>query len=119
MCVECVGGATVGVTPNYRLTSQLTAANFDDVLPLGSARFMLRTLRTAAVSSLLHRTLAMTALPVDKLYPGTAVQRMLASRERVASLTVADLNQEWEQCRVRLLWAAGLRDLQNVAPGQG
>ncbi|KAL1529818.1 hypothetical protein AB1Y20_000750 [Prymnesium parvum] len=53
---------------------------------------------------------------VDEKYPGTAVERMLASRERVRSLG-EELNGEWESVRQKLLWAAGLRDLKNVRPG--
>ena len=56
---------------------------------------------------------------VDPVYPGTAVARMLASRERARSLAADELNGPWESVRKRLLWAAGLRDLTNVAPGQG
>lgn len=78
----------------------------------------MRLLGRTVLSSLLfhHRAFAMQ---VDKLYPGTAVQRMLASRDRVAQLTPTDLNGEWEAVRKRLLWAAGLRDLTNARPGQG
>jgi len=44
---------------------------------------------------------------------------MLASRERVKSLTVKDLNGDWSEVRKRLLWAAGLKDITNAAPGMG
>jgi len=56
---------------------------------------------------------------VDEKYPGTSVERMLASRDRVASLKPSDLSGEWEPVRQKLLWAAGLRDLRQSAPGQG
>lgn len=56
---------------------------------------------------------------VDPEYPGTAVTRMRAVRERVRSLTRAQLNDDWEEVRRRLLWAGGLRDLPNAMPGQG
>lgn len=52
-------------------------------------------------------------------YPGTAVQRLEAVTERVKTLTKAELSQEWPAVRRRLLWAGGLRDLENVPPGQG
>ena len=47
---------------------------------------------------------------VDKEYPGTAVERMLAVRNRVKELTTDDLNQEWEYVRKKLLWAGGLKN---------
>jgi len=56
----------------------------------------------------------------DKEYPGTAVQRLRAVHERVAILaTDGTLDGPWEEVRRRLLWAGGLRDLPNAAPGQG
>ena len=36
-----------------------------------------------------------------------------------ASLTEAQLSGDWEDVRGLLLWAAGLRDLRDVAPGEG
>lgn len=58
-------------------------------------------------------------LMVDETYPGTAVARLYAVRDRVKSLTEADLNGKWEDVRRKLLWAGGLRDLPNAVPGQG
>jgi len=58
-------------------------------------------------------------MEVDPEYPGTAVQRLQSVHERVASLTVEDLSDDWEEVRKRLLWAGGLRDLRNAAPGSG
>jgi hypothetical protein len=55
----------------------------------------------------------------DREYPGTAVRRMLSVRERVRSLSTAELHGEWSDIRRRLLWAGGLRDLPNVLPGRG
>jgi hypothetical protein len=55
----------------------------------------------------------------DKEYPGTAVDRMIAVRARVATLSHEDLNGSWEEVRRKLLWAGGLRDLPNAVPGQG
>ncbi|EED92855.1 predicted protein [Thalassiosira pseudonana CCMP1335] len=56
----------------------------------------------------------------DKEYPGTAVRRLRAVHERVAILaTDGTLDGPWEEVRRRLLWAGGLRDLPNAAPGQG
>ena len=52
-------------------------------------------------------------------YPGTALTRMETCRARAASLTEAQLSGDWEDVRGLLLWAAGLRDLRDVPPGQG
>jgi len=58
--------------------------------------------------------------PVDPDFPGTAVERMMNIRARVKELALGDdLNQSWEEVRRKLLWAGGLRDLTNVAPGRG
>ena len=63
--------------------------------------------------------MAAAARVVDPLYPGTSVARMLASRARVQGLKPGELSGDWSDVRKRLLWCAGLRDLQNVAPGAG
>ena len=60
------------------------------------------------------------ALELDPDYPGTAVERMQAVRQRAASLTPSELSRDWSSfVRPRLLWAAGMRDLRDAAPGQG
>ena len=56
---------------------------------------------------------------IDPEYPGTAVERMLAARARVASLKPEDLNDSWDEVRRKILWAGGLRDLPDARPGQG
>lgn len=56
---------------------------------------------------------------IDQMYPGTAVARMKASRERARSLKPQNLTGDWEIVRRKILWAAGLKDLTNVAPGEG
>ena len=58
-------------------------------------------------------------MAVDVEYPGTAVQRMMAVRQRVKELTPDDLSQDWASVRRKLLWAGGLRDLPDAIPGQG
>jgi len=58
-------------------------------------------------------------MTVDPAYPGTAVERMMAVRSRVAALTSDDLNGNWENVRRRILWAGGLKDLPTSIPGQG
>jgi hypothetical protein len=61
----------------------------------------------------------MTIPEVDSEYPGTAVERMHNARRRAESLTPAQLSADWPEVRRLLLWAAGLKDLTNVPPGQG
>lgn len=62
---------------------------------------------------------SMSNMNYDANYPGTAVERMMAVRARVAELTVSDLNGKWDDVRRKLLWAGGLRDLADAVPGQG
>lgn len=45
--------------------------------------------------------------------------RMLAIRERAASLTREQLNGDWGEVRKSILWAGGLRDLPDAVPGMG
>lgn len=79
-------------------------------------------------SALFSTTATMSAaaadapLAIDPEFPGTAVARLLAIQERVASLTASDLSSAWPEVRRRLLWAGGLRDLDEssgVRPGEG
>mmetsp|Transcript_20152 Transcript_20152/g.29921 ORF Transcript_20152/g.29921 Transcript_20152/m.29921 type:complete len:264 (-) Transcript_20152:256-1047(-) len=56
---------------------------------------------------------------IDQDYPGTAVERMLAIRERVAGLEEGWANRPWDEVRRRILWAGGLRDLPDAVPGKG
>lgn len=57
---------------------------------------------------------------VDPEYPGTAVERMMNARARVAELAQTNaFNGEWEEVRRKILWAGGLKDLPNAIPGQG
>jgi len=56
----------------------------------------------------------------DAQYPGTAVQRLKAVHERVKVIAAdGTLNGPWEEARRRILWAGGLRDLPDAAPGAG
>jgi hypothetical protein len=55
----------------------------------------------------------------DPAYPGTAVNRMLAIRERVKSLTEQQLNGNWATVRHHLLWAGGLKDSKGKSNGVG
>lgn len=56
---------------------------------------------------------------VDPEYPGTAVERMLAIRERARKLTSEQLSGDWDSVRVNVLTAGGLRDLRSARPGAG
>lgn len=62
-----------------------------------------------------------TCMPkIDPEYPGTAVERMMAVRERTRSLTAEQLNGDWESVtRPALLWAGGLANNQSARPGRG
>lgn len=55
---------------------------------------------------------------VDRVYPGTAVERMMNVRARVKQVA-NELNGDWEEVRRKILWAGGLKDLPNAVPGQG
>jgi hypothetical protein len=80
---------------------------------------------SGAIHNIINRSSSSSSLslssqmPVDPEYPGTAVDRMMAARARVASLTKLELNANWEHVRKKLLWAGGLKDLPNAIPGQG
>jgi len=67
----------------------------------------------------ISRSLVMTSRLTDENYPGTAVQRMYAIRDRVKSLSQDKLNDDWDEVRRTILWAGGLRDLPNARPGYG
>jgi hypothetical protein len=68
---------------------------------------------------------------VDEQYPGTAVERMVNAQARVAQLVEEGTllgrsggnnpppPNSWEHVRRRLLWAGGLRDLEDARPGEG
>lgn len=107
----------VAVVPRFpRVSSVRFASNF-----LGARAAGVRSEQSKKpVVTLPGRTLAkMSEMPVDPQYPGTAVHRLQAARERAKTLSPDRLNGEWNSVRVNLLWAAGLKDLTNVAPGQG
>ena len=71
----------------------------------------------AAVTSRVAKSI--TTAAVDAEYPGTAVKRMLAARDRARALTPKNMSRSWPEVRKSILWAAGLKDLQNAAPGKG
>ena len=58
-------------------------------------------------------------MEIDPEYPGTAVQRMKAIRDRVLSLIPEQLNGDWQVVRRHILWAGGLKDLPTSQPGLG
>lgn len=85
-------------------------------------RVALRGVVMASLSSSSESASASATTPsttVDREYPGTAVERMEAIRERARSLTTESLSQDFESARKLILWAGGLRDLQNAMPGYG
>mmetsp|Transcript_20398 Transcript_20398/g.37120 ORF Transcript_20398/g.37120 Transcript_20398/m.37120 type:complete len:301 (+) Transcript_20398:53-955(+) len=59
------------------------------------------------------------ALQIDQEYPGTAVERLTNIHGRVIGLTSTELSVDWQDVRRKLLWAGGLRDLEDAIPGQG
>ena len=77
--------------------------------------------------NLIHTKLFSTVNPsseqqqmeIDQEYPGTAVQRLRSVHARVKELNEEQLNGEWENVRKSILWAGGLKDLQDAIPGQG
>ena len=71
--------------------------------------------------SLAFVTMSSVARKVDPVYPGTAVERMNNCMARARSLQQdgTKLSAPWPEVRRSLLWAAGLRDLTDVAPGAG
>ena len=81
-------------------------------------------LRRASLLSLAYtpclqglRSLSAMSIPVDKMYPGTAVDRMIASRERVAKLTSSDLNQVCAN-QHESVCEAGIWDGESVEDGR-
>lgn len=74
---------------------------------------------TLFLSSASGQTMSSDSDPIDPEYPGTAVQRMMAARDRARSLSVSDLSGDWEDVRRKVLWAGGLKDLPTAIPGQG
>ena len=58
---------------------------------------------------------------IDSMYPGTAVERMTAVRDRVQQLQDQKklVDSSWEDVRRRILWAGGLKDLPDAVPGRG
>jgi len=65
------------------------------------------------------RATRFSAMVDDTEYPGTAVERMLAIRDRVNNFGEDDLDGPWVEVRRKILWAGGLRDLEKAVPGRG
>ena len=83
---------------------------------LGLSHFS--TLPAAAAETI---AMSRTNTNFDSEYPGTAVERLNNIHLRVASLTrdPLKLSAKWEDVRRNILWAGGLKDLQNASPGAG
>ena len=73
---------------------------------------------SSGTRSLMMASAASSSTQIDEMYPGTAVPRMMAIRERVKSLNF-DPAQTWESQRKMILKAGGLKDLQSAQPGEG
>lgn len=87
------------------------------VLFLSTAAFRRSPISTSCQAMMMSTDV--TTEEVDKLYPGTAVTRMLNIRSRVKSLTQEELSGDWEITRRHILFAGGLRDLPQAVPGKG
>ena len=105
-------------TPTARLKTHRSAS-----LRAFGALFVAFAGRSAtgtASSSSRANSIVARAMSADREYAGTAVERTTNGRARAASLSESDLSKDWEsEVRPTLLWAAGLLDLRDVAPGKG
>jgi len=72
-----------------------------------------------SASATVAGTSSTESVEIDKKYPGTAVKRMKSAMQRAKSLTKDQLNGSWDEVRRHILWAAGLKDITNAAPGYG
>lgn len=89
-------------------------------LPLLSASHQRGSLMSSPMSiSFVSSFPSSTSFQIDPEYPGTAVQRMHAARERALSLTPEQLNGDWSEVRRNILWAGGLKDITDAPPGMG
>ena len=103
----------------FAAIASLAALDLERLRPL-TRRAALLGLGASIATSGSQRPAFAKALELDPDYPGTAVERMQAVRQRAASLTPSELSRDWSSSvRPRLLWAAGMRDLRDAAPGQG
>merc|ERR1719247_3968639 len=50
-------------------------------------------------------------MEVDPEYPGTSLERLRNIHMRLSSLKHSDLSGDWEEVRMKLLWAGGMRSL--------
>ena len=105
------------IAPSY--TARSTAVNASSAFVVNS-NGSTRPLATSSTSLGASSTDNLSENMVDQQYPGTAVGRMMAVRERVLEVAAAQgFDGEWEDVRRKILWAGGLRDLPNSVPGQG
>ena len=100
-----------GLASSLPFVSAGTGSDPSGCAPVASDYSPVRTFATKSDPGDMDSTLAQ--------YPGTALTRMENARSRAASLTEQELSTDWETVRGKLLWAAGLRDLKDVPPGQG
>ena len=76
------------------------------------------TLLSVAPVTLTTMAMSNPIMNEDSLYPGTAVNRMNSIRDRVKELD-GQLNGNWEDVRLKILSAGGLKDLRSTRPGEG
>ncbi len=79
-----------------------------------AVQLMLMSLALTQSKTIMRGAVGELGDAIDEQYPGTAVERMLAIRERVKALTTDELNGSWEDVRRHLLQAGGLRDEPRV-----
>mmetsp|Transcript_45780 Transcript_45780/g.111619 ORF Transcript_45780/g.111619 Transcript_45780/m.111619 type:complete len:298 (+) Transcript_45780:113-1006(+) len=110
--VAAASAAAAGFSENSENASATTTTTTSAfVSPTGATRSTTTSTTAASATSL--------SMMVDPQYPGTAVERMMAVRDRATSLTTEELSGPWEDVRRKILWAGGLRDLPTAIPGQG
>jgi len=113
--VSSAAALVFSIAPSYTVRSTAVSASSAFVTN-GSAR----PLATSSTSLGASKSDNVSGTMADQTYPGTAVQRMTAVRERVLEVAAAQgFNGEWVDVRRKILWAGGLRDLPNAVPGQG
>lgn len=111
------GSVAAAVVSSFRLPSRVNKfVSIAAIGLLGSiSHFSSIPIAAAAAAT------TMSSSTFDSEYPGTAVQRLNSIHSRVASLNSDPLkfSGKWEDVRRNILWAGGLKDLQNASPGAG
>lgn len=97
-----------------------SSSSDEGVVSSSSSNISSTTSNTAAAAEASHKDelLKYQIKMVDRLYPGTAVERMMNVRARVQEIA-DELHGDWSDVRRLLLWAGGLKNLPHSVPGQG